>query len=143
RHERITAVGILATDDRDVLFLAREVKRAAPDVQLFLFGTHNLYLHPDFVPYLRGAIAASSYALALANQPEIPGTGAALHRQPFPSASAEGVFYATRALLSLDSTASSTGEVSVPYCAAHRAENCVPISPASINVVGEDGYWTL
>jgi hypothetical protein len=54
RHEKISAVGIIATDDRDVLFLAREVKRAAPDVQLFLFGTHGLYLHPDYLPYLRG-----------------------------------------------------------------------------------------
>jgi hypothetical protein len=36
RHEKISAVGILATDDRDVLFLAREVKRSSPDVQLFL-----------------------------------------------------------------------------------------------------------
>ena len=74
RHEKISAVGIVATDDRDVLFLAREVKRASPDVQLFLFGAHDLYLHPDFVPYLRGALVASSYALMLANQPEIPGT---------------------------------------------------------------------
>ena len=41
RHEKISAVGIIATDDRDVLFLAREVKRASPDVQLFLFGTHG------------------------------------------------------------------------------------------------------
>jgi hypothetical protein len=85
RHEKISAVGIFATDDRDVLFLAREVKRAVPDVQLFLFGTHGLYLHPDYLPYLRGALVASSYALTLANQPEIKDTYDALHRQPFPS----------------------------------------------------------
>ena len=60
RHEKLSAVGILATDDRDVLFLSREVKRASPDVQLFLFGTHGLYLHPDYVAYLRGALVASS-----------------------------------------------------------------------------------
>src|SRR5262249_57257243 len=98
RHEKHSAVGIIATDDRAVLFLAREVKRAAPDVQLFLFGTHGLYLHPDYLPYLRGALVASSYALTLANQPEITNAYDALHRQPFPSMSAEGVFYATRAL---------------------------------------------
>ena len=42
RHERLSAVGIQATDDRDVLFLAREVRRAAPDVQLFFLGAHAL-----------------------------------------------------------------------------------------------------
>jgi hypothetical protein len=43
RHEKYSAVGIVATDDRDILFLAREVKRTSPDVQLFLFGAHSLY----------------------------------------------------------------------------------------------------
>jgi hypothetical protein len=142
RHEKISAVGIFATDDRDVLFLAREVKRASPDVQLFLFGTHALYLHPDYVPYLRGALVASSYALTLANQPEIPGTFDALHRQPFPSMSAEGVFYAARALVSLGD-ANASDAAPLPYCPSPGANNCVPIAPASINVVGEDGYWTL
>ena len=85
RHEKLSAVGILATDDRDVLFLSREVKRASPDVQLFLFGTHGLYLHPDYVPYLRGALVASSYALTLANQPEVAKSSDPQHRQPFPS----------------------------------------------------------
>ena len=50
RHEKRRAVGIFATDDRDALFLAREVKRSSPDVQLFLFGTHALFLHADYMP---------------------------------------------------------------------------------------------
>jgi hypothetical protein len=147
RHEKISAVGIVATDDRDVLFLAREVKRASPDVQLLLFGTHDLYLHPDFVPYLRGTLVASSYGLTLANQPEIPGTEIPQtfdpeHRQPFPSMAAEGLFYAADALVSLPETAGAD-EDSVPYCRDLHAKNCVPVAPASINVIGEDGYWTL
>src|SRR5262249_39348604 len=71
RHEGITAVGIIATDSRDVLFLAREVKKAAPDVQLFLAGSYLLYLHPDYIPYPRGALAVSPYPLALASQRRI------------------------------------------------------------------------
>ncbi len=142
RHEKISAVGIFATDDRDVLFLAREVKRASPDVQLFLFGTHGLYLHPDYLPYLRGALVASSYTLNLANQPEIPGTFDPLRRQPFPSMSAEGVFYAARALVSL-SDAGEAAEASLGYCGTPAVTPCVPIAPVSINVIGEDGYWTL
>jgi len=148
RHEKLSAVGIIATDDRDVLFLAREVKRASPDVQLFLLGTHGLYLHGDYVPYLRGALVASSYALTLANQPEIPGVPAApgmpneRHRQPFPSMSAEGVFYAARTLVSL-SGAKETDLSSLEYCSTLVKEPCVPVAPVSINVIGEDGYWTL
>jgi hypothetical protein len=143
RHEKISAIGIIATDERDVLFLAREVKRASPDVQLFLFGAHGLYLHPDYVPYLRGALVASSYALALANQPEIAGEGLnARQRQAFPSMPAEGIFYAVRALLSLPDTG-GPDETSPRYCPASSVKNCVPIAPASISVIGEDGYWTL
>ena len=144
RHEKISAVGIIATDDRDVLFLAREVKRAAPDVQLFLFGTHGLYLHPDYLPYVRGALVASSYALTLANQPEIKGAYDALHRQPFPSMSAEGVFYATRALVSVHSIGEAEKDTPLmPYRRGAVQPTCVPVAPASISVIGEDGYWTL
>jgi hypothetical protein len=146
RHEKLTAVGILATDDRDVLFLSREVKRACPDVQLFLFGAHGLYLHPDFVPYLRGALVASSYALTLSNQPEIAGSSHHPEmrqpptRQPFPSMSAEGIFYAVRALL--NASTKIDGDT-LPYCPDGKTTNCVPDPPVSINVLGEDGYWTL
>lgn len=146
RHEKLNAVGIIATDDRDVLFLAREVKRASPDVQLFLLGTHALYLHPDYVPYLRGALVASSYSLSLGNQPEVGDPDRSL-REPFQSLNAEGVFHATRALLSelSDPVASAPWtEKSVPYCDAdHPPPACVTVAPVSINVIGEDGYWML
>jgi hypothetical protein len=135
RHEKLTAVGIVATDDRDVLFLAREVKQAVPDVQLFLFGTHGLYLHHDYVPYLRGALVASSYSLSLMNQPEIGDKASHNRREPFPSMVAEGVAYATQALVETDA--------SVTYCSPNLSKGCVPVAPVSINVVGEDGYWTL
>ena len=145
RHEKLSAVGILATDDRDVLFLAREVKRASPDVQLFLFGTHALYLHPDYVPYLRGALVASSYSLTLANQPEVSKSSDPQQRQPFPSNSAEGIFYATRALLSLTPEAGGDKPYTLDYCpdGLINIKNCVPAAPVSINVIGEDGYWTI
>lgn len=140
RHEKLSAVGIFATDERDALFLAREVKRSTPDAQLFLFGTHALYLHPEYVPYLRGTLVASSYSLALANQPETGAWWPGNVREPFQSMSSEGVFNATRALLvgndgdtfRLDACKSGT-----------PAGRCIPLPPATINVIGEDGYWTL
>ena len=107
-----------------MLFLAREVKRASPDVQLFLFGAHELYLHPDYVPYLRGALVASSYSLSLANQPEIGDKSSRNQREPFQSMGAEGIFHATQALLSAETVpaaaAPDPGKALVPYCAPVR-----------------------
>jgi len=145
RHEKYSAVGIVATDDRDVLFLAREVKRTSPDVQLFLFGAHSLYLHPDYVPYLRGTLVASSYSLSLANQPEV-GLPDRTIREPFQSMSAEGIFHAARALVSLNQEMKdlhSFKPTDFPYCGSATETGCVPIAPVSISVIGEDGYWPL
>ena len=140
RHERLTAVGIVATDDRDALFLAREVKRSTPDAQLFFFGTHALYLHPEYVPYLRGGLVASSYSLALANQPETPAWWPVKVREAFQSMSSEGVFHATRALL----TVTDSEEFSLDFCESDPPrEPCIRQPRATINVIGEDGYWTL
>ena len=147
RHEKRRAVGIFATDDRDALFLAREVKRSSPDVQLFLFGTHALFLHADYIAYLRGALVASSYSLSLANQPEIGERPLASQREPFSSMSAEGVFYAAQSLLWEDVHGGGDQPDVVPrlapYCNSPSQRSCVPIAPVSINVIGEDGYWTM
>src|SRR5262249_23084893 len=94
RHEGISAVGIIATDSRDVLFLAREVKKSAPDVQLFFAGNYLLYLHPDYIAYTRGALVASRYPRALAAQRRIHGSPR-VEREALPSMIATGVFNAT------------------------------------------------
>ena len=106
RHKGIHAVGIVATDVRDVLFLSRELKQTAPDVQLFILGSHALYLHPDFRPYLRGALVASPYPLHLAvQQPSNP----AAEQIAFESMEAEGVFNAVTAQLAAAVSGFSTG----------------------------------
>jgi hypothetical protein len=143
RHEKLSAVGIIATDNRDALFLAREVKRSTPDAQLFLFGTHALYLHPDYVPYLRGALVASSYSLALANQPETEAWWPGNIREPFQSLSSEGVFNATHALLTVkkDDAVKDDDAVHLDYCAPQAlvGDPCIRVPQATINVIGEDG----
>jgi hypothetical protein len=140
-HDDITAVGIIATDSRDVLFLAREVKKAAPDVQLFMTGAYALYLHPDYIPYTRGAIVATPYPLALAEQRRLS-TSRIVEREPFPSMIAAGIFNAT--LLQLGRPGGL-----VDYCdpaafttAASRGPTaCRP--PVWATVIGDDGYWPL
>ena len=62
-REQVRAVGILATDKRDFVFLAREVIRAVPNVQLFTTEPHILFLHPEYRSFVRGTLVASSYAL--------------------------------------------------------------------------------
>ena len=47
RRERFRVVAIIATDERDTLYLAREVRRISPDTQLVLFGSYMLAFHPD------------------------------------------------------------------------------------------------
>ncbi|HEY1303225.1 MAG TPA: hypothetical protein VGF24_06730 [Vicinamibacterales bacterium] len=143
RHERLTAVGIQATDDRDVLFLAREVKRAVPDVQLFLIGAHALYLHQDYIPYLRGTLVASTYPLSLTAQSRA--TSDPHTREPFQSWAAEGLFNAT--LLLMDSK-SALRDYCDPSTVGDQQDRhlesitqCVP--RVSVSVIGEDGFWPL
>ena len=138
RHERLTAVGIQATDDRDVLFLAREVKRAAPDVQLFFLGAHALYLHQDYVPYLRGTLVASPYPLSLITQAGFK-EASVRGREPFQSMPAEGLFNATLLLLDPDS------DRLLDYCDPGPVpEPKGPCRPrVAISVIGEDGFWPL
>ena len=93
RHRGLAAAGIYATDIRDALFLSREIKRAAPDVQLFFPSAHLMYLHRDFVAYTRGAIVASTYPLSA--MPQLWGGTVSPLREVFTSTVAQGVFIAT------------------------------------------------
>lgn len=146
RHERVSAVGIVATDDRDVLFLAREVKRELPDAQLFFLGTHLLYLHPEYVPYMRGALVASPYALTPRDQRvlvEAPGatepTRSLRNRQTFSSMAAQGIYNAT--MRQLGAPVPPQLDACDPEGVVPSTEPCLP--PVWIAVIGDDGYWPL
>jgi hypothetical protein len=62
-RDRIQAVGIIATNIRDTLFLADALRRYAPDVRLFTFEADLLLAHPDYGAATRGMIVASSNPL--------------------------------------------------------------------------------
>jgi len=61
-------VGITATDHRDRVFLAQQVRRYAPRAQLVLLGGDLAYEHPDYRQALRGTIVASTYPMFPTNQ---------------------------------------------------------------------------
>ena len=93
RH-RIGAVGILGTDIRDHLFLAREINRVVPDVIMFGTEPDILMLHPEYQPYVRGTIMATSYPLQSHVQTLTHGRAMHDRRIQFTSMSQQGLYNA-------------------------------------------------
>ena len=65
---RIRAVAILATDIRDQLFLASELRKRLPDLQLAFIGSNSLLLRGEYAEALVGSFVISTYPLFAENQ---------------------------------------------------------------------------
>lgn len=61
----IRGVLLFATDVRDKLYLAKELKKRLPDLQIFTTESNVLYVRPEFNTWMRGAIVLSTYPLLL------------------------------------------------------------------------------
>lgn len=89
----IRAVVLIATDVRDQLFLANELRKRTRSVQFITFESHRLYLWPEYRASLLGMLVISSYPLLLQNQwwmaPRRP------DRLVFSTQAAQGVYNAT------------------------------------------------
>jgi hypothetical protein len=92
---RVKVVVIIATDVRDRLFIASEVKRRLPDVMTVLVGANSLYLRPELTSDLRGALVLTTYPLVLETQFWDLTQSRDRQRFPFTSDLAEGIFNAT------------------------------------------------
>lgn len=98
-REGIRAVGILATDVRDTIFLAREIREHAPDMLIFTFNSDLLYTHPEANLPTYGMLVFTPYPLINANQLwSYPFRGNDSRLQ-FSSQFATGVYNAAIALL--------------------------------------------
>ncbi|HEX6372192.1 MAG TPA: hypothetical protein VF006_24960 [Longimicrobium sp.] len=98
RHD-VRAVGVLASDVRDKLFLATEVRKRVTDAQVFTFEGNSLFLAPEHNRTLRGSLVVSTYPLFLQSQwLQLP--PGERHRLPFTNEGAQGVHNAV--LLHLD-----------------------------------------
>src|SRR5262249_4660924 len=51
RREQVRVVGIIATDPRDVLFIARKIRESNTNAILFTMGADILFVHPDYQRY--------------------------------------------------------------------------------------------
>jgi hypothetical protein len=103
-RERVTVIGLLATDARDKLFLAQQVATRVADAQLFTFEGDLLFTHPQYQRYTKGMLVASSYPLFTITQAWQPSGNGFDRRQQFPSENAHGTYNATLAILNYDDT---------------------------------------
>lgn len=95
KQEEIQAVGIMATDVQDVLFLARQVRMYSPDVLLFTTENEVLYTHSDLANYMRGMLVAATYPLSTRVDGWYRTAGPEQPNLAFPSSSAQGIYNAT------------------------------------------------
>jgi hypothetical protein len=57
---RVRFVGVVATDARDVIFLADRIRQQVPDVRLFTLSTDVRFLDPSYAHFLNGMLIAHS-----------------------------------------------------------------------------------
>jgi hypothetical protein len=100
-RERIYYVGIAATDVKDSLFLAEQVRRWAPNVVLFVFDNNLLYVHPQYNATMFGTLTISNFPLAAEGKNRLlsAGTPMAQGRTQFASQWQEGIFLAVGSLV--------------------------------------------
>lgn len=92
---RIRAVVVIATDVRDRIFVANEVKRRLRDMRIIFIGSHTLFTRPEFNEQLRGALVVSTYPLFLENQYWTRLSSESVERVVFSNELAEGAYNAT------------------------------------------------
>jgi hypothetical protein len=101
-QERFRYAIIAASDVKDRLFLASQLRLHAPDTRLLFVGGDLLLSHPDYRADLRGAVVGSSYPLYLPNQHwSFPARGDVRHLL-FPGDAEQGCYNATVFLLGGD-----------------------------------------
>jgi hypothetical protein len=152
---QITAIGVLATDKRDHIYLAEEIAHRRPNVLPFTIESNLVYLHPDVSGYVRGTVVASAYSLTDHSQRlTSPALGQHLPQQ-FGSSPAHGAFNALAVLMHHPE---QLLDYNMPLGLGERAANeaargsceygtqgvdnlCLP--PVWINVVGRAGLFPL
>jgi hypothetical protein len=98
-RERFRYIGIVATDPRDTIFLASQIRTYCPDVQLFSIGGDIMLSHPRYTQQLGGMLVGSCYPLfSMAQRWDQP-PYRPNRRHQFASQEEEGVYNAAFSLL--------------------------------------------
>ncbi|HEX6746283.1 MAG TPA: hypothetical protein VF092_03130 [Longimicrobium sp.] len=130
RSHNIRAVAIAASDVRDRLFLASELRNRLRDVYFVALENNALYLTPEYNRDLRGMVVLSSYPLV----PETQLWSGGREVVPFSSDYAQGVYNA--ALMHLG----SRGLLDYAYPDGSRGAHHPPVW---IGMVGSPGLMPL
>ncbi|MCC7339630.1 MAG: hypothetical protein IT170_00975 [Bryobacterales bacterium] len=162
QHEDIRLAGIAATDVFDALFLAGFLRKANPDVRLYMDDADLLYVRAVSQYPLEGILAITTYPVVTHNQLWSPGVAADQWPQRSPTGSRYevAVFNAVRALLLRQAHGRSVAPAS-PISGAAIAESPSPVRwpsllehsfagrnfktrpPLWLVAVGVNGYWPI
>ena len=126
-REQYSYVGIVATDVRDVTFLAREVREHCPATVLFTLNSDLLYAYPDVNSATRGMIIITPYPLFNLEQLWTYAYGGGKSRLQFSNQASEGVYNATLALLHQDGKLVDYGK---PLAVSANAQTPEPHKPS-------------
>ena len=149
-QEKYHYVGILATDVRDVIFLAREIRQHCPQTIIFAFNPDLLFLHPEENASLRGMLLVTTYPLFSFNQlwsapfyaSDALGADSPRARFQFPDQGAQGVYEATLASLGGDSEKQLL-EFGIPFDDQKHSPDGYMRPPLWITVVGRNRMWPV
>lgn len=140
-HEQFDYVGIAATDVRDTIFLAREIREHSPSSVIFSLNADLIYSHPEANPNTRGMLIITPYPLLTLNQRWVDPFDQHPNRLQFPDQNSEGVYNAMLLLLrkSLHDSVPLL-EYGVPFAASGEHS---PGPPIWITTVGRLGFWPI
>ena len=135
RDRKISAVGVLATDKRDHIYLAEELARLHPNVLPFTIESALMYLHPDVNGYMRGTVVASTYSLNERTQRFTQFPEARHYPLQFSTSPAQGTFNALAMLLG---DAESLVDYESPVMPGSSSPSLSSAPPVWISVVGRN-----
>ena len=148
-QEHFDYVGIAASDVRDTIFLAREVREHSPSSVLFSLNADLLYAHPEANPNTRGMLVITPYPLFTLNQ-VWTNPSRERPRLQFQDQNSEGVYNAMLLLISGDGKLLEYG---VPFRGIPDAPKVSFPSqaladrfgrpPLWLTTVGRNGFWPV
>lgn len=145
RREHYKYVGIIGTNAVDVLYLAKFLRNACPDVRLFVLNSDLLFERDlDNAPYI-GTLSLSTYP-QLGHDAEWHDPRNLLPRLPFADQFAYGQYNAS--LLAMDEVLESGGrpplrDVSDQFLGTENQAPRTGTLPLWVTAVGTGGYWPI
>jgi hypothetical protein len=143
-QEHFDYVGVAASDVRDTIFLAREVREHSPSSVIFSLNADLLYAHPEANPNTRGMLVVTPYPLFTMNQvwTKPPDDRPRLQ---FPDQNSEGVYNAMLLLISGDRKLLEYG---VPFRGISDSQVSSTAErfqepPLWLTTVGRGGFWPV